>query len=75
MEQRTGINNSVSLLEAIKMFEDIQSDYIWDNFFLAKNIGLPNISLEILNFDVVKIIIFFNLLNGKVFQLEPLKIN
>ena len=34
------------------MLEDIQSEYIWKNFLLAKKIGLPKIALEILNFEV-----------------------
>lgn len=55
VEERCDENNAISLFEAVTLLEKIQGDYIWKNYNMAKNIGLPKLAFELLDFEKIQI--------------------
>ena len=55
MEERCDENNAISLFEAVTLLEKIQGDYIWKNYNMAKNIGLPKLAFELLDFEKIQL--------------------
>lgn len=55
VEERCDANNSISVFEAITILEQIQGDYIWKNYHLAKTLGLTTIAFELLNYNQIEL--------------------
>lgn len=53
VDKRCDINKAITLFEAVTLLEQIQGDYIWKNYNLAKDIGLKILSYELLDFEQI----------------------
>ena len=47
-------NNSITVFEAVTLLEQIQGDYLYKNFNIAKNIGLNKLAYELLDFEKIE---------------------
>lgn len=55
VEERCDANNSITIFEAVTILEQIQGDYMWKNYNLAKSIGLHKLACELLDFEKIEL--------------------
>lgn len=53
--ERCDENNCITIFEAVTLIEQIQGDYIYKNYNLAKSIGLNKLAYELLDFEKIEI--------------------
>lgn len=53
VNKRCDINKAITLFEAVTLLKQIQGDYIWKNYNLAKDIGLKILSYVLLDFEQI----------------------